>query len=223
MKIILRCRALKRLLYRKYVREGSSRYVLLVPRLGIVVKFARTRIGRTFWRLIREKMSSNPSTRAFAFKMFSTFWRMSAVKGLIENVSERRLYRKTKCPLLVPTYVSLGFVNIQRLQLGRRPSGYKWFAQLTFLMQYHNWVSSHSFGNHDNFLIDDAGKLRMLDYGSPVIGPAIERFGTTLYDRFDYSRELTVLELEQSRELGILWDHSRRKEREARAVRNAVK
>ncbi len=149
---------------------------------------------------------------------FRYSWKFS-MRPLKENLHEWYLYLSTRNPILVPTYFSLGFVNVQKYQDGRMPQGSKWFGQITWLMEWHNWVSSHAFGNHDNWLVDKNGKLRLLDYGTVAIGPVIRRFGEKVYNDFDEAYVMTAEDDAKSTEFGMIWQAARNAQRAARAAK----
>jgi hypothetical protein len=170
------------------IARGKSRIVILIPFLNIAIKFARTSVFRFIWMFARDWQKYSLDTAIATAKYH---WKFVAINGLRENIQERLLYARTKNPLLVPTYLSFGFVNAQKFQEGRMPKGYQWFQQVILFTEAHNWVSSHSFGNHDNWRIDESGKLLLVDYGARVIAPVIERFGGALYEGFDERRVIT--------------------------------
>ncbi|MFH1111816.1 MAG: hypothetical protein V1712_01960 [Patescibacteria group bacterium] len=99
------------------IKKGQDRVVVLFPYLGIAVKLPIIR----FWLAVRllyrniksgkwehlKKDWQRPIEERSGFKGL-------LFRGLAANWGEFRFYWQTRNPFLQPTYLSLGFVNIQR-------------------------------------------------------------------------------------------------------------
>lgn len=169
------------------IKMGADRLVFVFPRLGIVVKLAIIHFisaVRPFfeyrWAYLRGyiqwPLESGHSLRRFLFK------------GLSANWNEFWFFRKTRNPLLQPTWFSFfGFLNIQKYgELCQLPKRGFWM-QMYALTDGEAFADSHHFRNSENFGFSDDGKLRMFDYGSRKSHVVIERFGARIREQFNPS------------------------------------
>ena len=162
---------------------GRWRWVILIPSLGIVLKFPRVYpletlkglmllgrdLGREPWREIYDHyVCSN-----------SAFIR-HALGGWLDNLGEAWFWWYTKHPFLQPTYFSLvGLVNIQRYG---RPTGLERPPMLLW-GQHTNWAvyrDGHHFGEADNFCRDRNGFVHLHDYGRPITQRIVRQYGDLL-------------------------------------------
>ena len=147
--------------------SGRTRWVVALPSLGIVLKFA-------IFRWCRFPGQTWPQT-------FSDGW--------LANLRERRFYRRTHHPFCWPTWFSLfGLVNIQPMA-SSMPVRFSWRFFLAFFPDYQTfedalWPDHHAFNDRVNFCIDDEGYIRMLDYGSAAAGEVIKTHGHLLHRPF---------------------------------------
>jgi hypothetical protein len=180
------------------VKYGTSRMVILLPRLGIALKFAQFhpfRVLRLLWNSIFHKKekygklnwcqrTKKNFKRAFYNKSgeenLPFFW-MHLFQGLFDNISEftfHLLNIKNKFP--VPTYFSLfGIVNIQALQKNVcKKDEDVWHHLCKSSSHKELWNSSkHTFSVAGNFSTDRDGKLKVIDYASKEVQRMIRKYG----------------------------------------------
>lgn len=107
--------------------------------------------------------------------------------GIIANVNERRTYRRTKSPFVIPTYFSfLGLFNIQKRGKkidfwdNREVWGYIWRNSQNPDQPH---CDGHTLADTENYCIDD-GKLKLVDYGNRQIAEFLRINGENLYKNF---------------------------------------
>lgn len=164
------------------VKRGSWRTVVLIPKLGIAVKFPKIRIDSVVkeikW-MVKEKR----------WKLLWWFCTDKAkepmlmkgllLHGIMTNQSEYRFWRKTKNRFLWPTRFSFfGFFNIQRLGKQVLLSNEDVWEKLTNITA-EVCIDKHCFRNRDNFTLTKDGKLRLLDYGSIKSQKVVTKHGDT--------------------------------------------
>jgi hypothetical protein len=170
-------------------KKGHNRFVVVFPSLGIAIKFPII----NFWAARCEACSE---LKLGGWKHFKTwlgypmvvYWgfKWCIFRGFAANWGEFRFYHQTHNPLLQlqPTYLSLGFVNIQRYGETLQVESVDLWVQLVQIAQKDVWVDSHHFANPENFCLVD-GKIRMLDYGSSKVQSFILKHGAAIIQRFD--------------------------------------
>jgi hypothetical protein len=172
------------------IKTGKDRIVIVFPRLGFVLKVARLN------NLKSNRLFKDVTDAYFCIKTTSIKERLLNVSGILEhfyargiyaNLREKRGWKKTKNPFLMPTFFSFfGFVNI--MPYAKRVITWTEFDDLDILMQisYYSgfiWqVSPHTFTKADNFCIDEFDKVKMIDYGFRDSDKFIIRCGQTLYE-----------------------------------------
>lgn len=173
------------------IRTGETRIVVLLPLLGLAIKFPKIHPFKAFglfrqlmkrdnrWELLR-KYWKFPPRAVGAFKYLLT-------RGILCNWQEFKFYSQTRNPLLHPTYFSLfGLLNIQAIG---QPCGLKdvdLWCQLYELTEGKVFEDSHCFANPRNFCLS-SGKLKITDYGSEGSQNVILAYGQKIYDLFDSS------------------------------------
>lgn len=108
--------------------------------------------------------------------------------GILPNIQERRFYKKTKNPFVMPTYFSFfGLVNIQK----RGKQIYFWgdndvFRYLCQNSQNRNQphVDGHTLSEIENFVLDNDNHMKLVDYGNKQVAPFLEMNGENLYNNF---------------------------------------
>ena len=119
-------------------------------------------------------------------KCFSPWYYL--LVGILANINERRFYKKTKNPFVMPTYFSfLGFVNIQKR--GRKIEFWDDSDVFSFLCQNsanrsQPYADGHALAEIENFVIDDDDHLKLVDYGNRQVCPFLEMNGENLYNNF---------------------------------------
>ena len=169
------------------IKKGHDRVVILFPFLKIAIKFPII----SFWRAIHMAYSTlsqggweylkqwldYPLVSLWGFKRF-------LFGGLAANWSEFWFYHKTHHPFLQPTYLSLGFVNVQRCDELCELQVVDFRAQLYRITNHDVLADPHHFSNPRNFCFNH-GTLRMLDYGAPAVQGIILKHGAAIMQRVD--------------------------------------
>ncbi len=87
--------------------------------------------------------------------------------GIRQNVAEYHCWRSCAAPFLVPTYFSIGLLNIQKFQQGTPPSRNEMKTLLLQIDQNTNGeckiIDQHCF-NRENFIKNNSG-YSIVDYG----------------------------------------------------------
>lgn len=172
------------------IKKGTSRVVLVIPNLGIAIKIPRVQLLVVFRGTARLCLKRD-------WQMLRIDWSMSAthsagfrgrlLKGLLDNRSEFAFYRRTHDPFLLPTFFSLfGLFNIQLYGEECGVTRVNLWTQLCGLTDRDVWADSHAFDWPPNFCRRD-GKLLILDYASKGAQEVIEKWGSTIVSRFDFT------------------------------------
>ncbi len=182
------------------IKFGTSRIVLLIPQLGVALKFPRLYIREMlvevyFGYLKRRRfkelwsfMKASPDTiGSFRYLIFH---------GLLCNLSEFWFYVKTRNTLAWPTYFSFfGICNIQKL--GKIPPfDEAWFIYNLILSIGRGDIrDNHCFSNVSNFTISKDDGLYFLDYASPNCQLVMQKYEDELRRKFgNYVSEMTLRE-----------------------------
>lgn len=171
-----------------YVKKGKDRIVVVIPRLGIVVKLPRIKI----YSALRITFFSRGGLVSVIKRNLSyDVWCLSGYrslffKSILINWYEFWFYQTTKNPLLQPTYFSLfGLLNIQKIGLRTFSLGcggmYRYLEPYLDLrdIQYLEKDGHHFFNSH-NFCLTEGGLLRMVDYGDEQTMSVISKVGGKL-------------------------------------------
>ena len=187
-------------------KQGISRIVILIPRLGIVLKIARCNPLRAV-KLILMAISLFPSDLGKKSYVMSPakFWFYKRkyhfkhgifgpldfraehsllyllLRGVVANTSEFIFYlRNRNNPFLIPTYFSLfGIINIQPLQRDVCTSKDKVFQHLAKFTEFNELFKygPHTFAEQSNFCVNKEGKLCVLDYAGTGAQKMIKKYG----------------------------------------------
>lgn len=173
------------------IRRGSSRIVIALPLLGIVIKFPIIKIKEMIigsfavyksggYRALRRQFSY--PTMSYGSARRSLFY------GIKQNWEEFCIYVKTRNRLLAPSYFSLlGLVNVSRYV--PEVPGLDCFTLVRQLSQLtdHQFFKSdpHHFEDTGNFGIWN-GKIVMRDYGSAKLVKFIVDYGDIVHDNFKF-------------------------------------
>ncbi len=187
-------------------KKGSSRIIIVIPSLGIVLKIARCNPLKAI-RVILMALSLWPNDlgegralslrawlrrRKYYFKCgvfgppklrlvrsFSYLF----LRGIIANMSEFIFYlANTDNKFLIPTYFSLfGIINIQPLQQNVCTSKYNTYVfehleQFTEANELFEH-NAHAFAEGSNFCLNEEGKLCILDYAGRGTQKIVKKYG----------------------------------------------
>jgi hypothetical protein len=173
---------------------GRWRWVIVLPPLGIVLKFPRfyplewlksdvfkfRYIGRILWQ---RQWTSLKVLWAYQTHPESGFVRYS-IGGLSDNFGEWLFYLQHPHPFLQPTYFSFfGLVNVQRYGAPldeaheRETDRMKRWGQIT---EWGVYKDSHTFGSNQNFCLDRNGHTHILDYGQRKTQRVLLRWADSL-------------------------------------------
>jgi hypothetical protein len=178
------------MLFNSRFHKGSSRYVLVIPFLKIVLKFpvvsspyailegvinrCENAIKHNTWPLARKIIFGS------ADKWLSVRWGL--LRGIVANWREYRFYKNSDSPLLWPTYFSLfGLVNVQPMAMCHptwKSGVWPFVRETTLQMAYDD---SHVFSEMPNYTVDDTGHLRIIDYANPRGQAVITKYGKEIY------------------------------------------
>lgn len=185
------------------IAQGTHRFVVAFPRLGIAVKIAKIRPLKAltsfispFWHLNScKKPRLINAFRQFYFETFKcSVYALATAKhhffiGLADNWREFTFYRRTRNPFLQPTYFSLfGFVNFQRSNTppcNENPGDI--YMGLYYLTDCRVSDDGHHFDEPNNFTVE-SGRLKILDYGHPTTQKIIAAYGQKIWEEFDPSQ-----------------------------------
>lgn len=187
------------------IRTGKTSIVIVFPRLGFVLKVARIdkfRIRRIF-RYIR-MLFTEPKSKNFSSKFAQLNFRLDnfAIGGIYANIRERRLWKRTKNPFLLPTWFSLfGVMNIcpyaKNVLTREQYNSSKFPLQLDIFSELWSQVEGHTFARATNFCVDDLGKVKLIDYGFKHCEKVIRHCGQGLYDNLNPYKVFTPEELDK--------------------------
>ena len=187
------------------IAKGESRLVVILPELGIVIKFSIIHlvIGlRVFCDdLSRKGNRLHDELFRYTIEMYGSLKRL-LFKGIVDNWREWRFYQRTRHPFCQPTYLSLfGLLNIQRFARPCTIQEIDLWCQLHELTKGAVFKDSHHFTNPDNFCLNGEG-LRILDYGGLKTQEVVREFGDEILQHFNpnYSWEERKKELKAKRE-----------------------
>lgn len=173
-------------------KKGTTRAVLVIPALGICLKFARIRpwtaISET-WMWLRMKggfdvrLALKQLLRPVA-KPFSI--RGLVLRGLYDNLDEARFSWNLAHPVLARTYASIGLVNVQEAVDPISLPLTDHFRRLETVIGYVAIPSSgdmHAF-EKKNFGTR-RGKAVVLDYASPAMRKVLGEYANRIHDDLD--------------------------------------
>jgi hypothetical protein len=172
------------------IHKGYSRAVILVPFLGIALKFPIIRIldalnqlkyycGKGLIRYLKLE-------HKWTVDHHSTI-KMALGKGLRDNWQEFRCSRNNpNHKFLMPTYFSLfGLMNVQKLGQSFEMEPTHLWLQMIKLIGDGVWKDSHTFAQPNNFC-KDGGRIRVVDYGNPQSAEAMIQHGENVWENFTF-------------------------------------
>lgn len=182
------------------IKRGTSRLVICIPNLGLVIKLPRAK-PIVFLRNVISAISLGRRTKDTKKWLKWAMWlgketdvvgniRYTLLNGTYQNWQEYCLWRSTCSSFLEPTFFSLlGLINVQKYgdQLMGISAGALW-SQLLELSDRAVWSNGHHFANPENFSFRD-GTIKMLDYGSRGVEEVVVQYGDVITRHFDPSKK----------------------------------
>lgn len=171
--------------------QGRNRFVVIVPRLGIAIKFAKINVFKALKKLLLNPLKAEKGRKLARLKFqlfnsdFQAFknFRYYLFRGIRNNLNERKFYQQTKHPILQPTYFSFfGLFNIQKASKVPLKNGEGSCWQFFVLVKINNGY--HTFQNPDNFCLEK-NRIAILDYGDLNVQKTLLQFGDVFYEKFD--------------------------------------
>ena len=167
--------------------KGTTRVVVLIPWLGVAIKFPLLRL-RTAIKNCLFVFKHDKSFLMLCRNFFDPYWCV----GVAENWREFVFWIETKHLFLQPTWFSfLGLFNVQKLGQPLKVNEIDLLAQMQILTEWYCWESSHTFGELKNYCVDQDGKVRLIDYASRGAQPVILLFGGRCYREFSIQFKCT--------------------------------
>lgn len=186
-------------------KKGTSRYVLILPFLGIVIKFPIIHIDYIFNMFLSCLRAERVFGRlrlfirsfyAYDIRAYGSAKRFLFL-GIFSNWREFCFFLDEQNDFCVPTYFSLfGFLNIQKYANGKCEfDDSALWGQLYHWTDRDIWHNPHHFSNTDNFCVEN-GKLMILDYGCVETHYVLRKYGERIHQNFnpkiinwDYSKK----------------------------------
>lgn len=164
-------------------RAGTSRWVILIPALGLVFKIAKVGL----FSAVKEFFCWLKLGGWTAAKRWCRYpvgvWggaRNLLFLGIQQNWNEWRLSR-SRHPLLARTYLSVGLLNVQEY-VPPFPDQDQFYQQVILTAVDSAYMATcpdlHSV-YYTNFGLEQ-GRVRMLDYGSVHASDFVQRFGDAI-------------------------------------------
>jgi hypothetical protein len=173
-------------------KKGTSRVVLVIPALGICLKFARIRLwtalrGTFHWPRVRARSVAYLALRFWRYSMNDPGGGKGLVlRGIRDNLREGLFSIRRSHSVLARTYVTLGFVNVQEA-VGPCLIEYdEHFRRLARIVGYELIFCSgdvHAFEGK-NFGVR-GGKAVVLDYASLAIQNVLIDRADQIHDELD--------------------------------------
>lgn len=181
-------------------KYGTSRLVICLPKLGLVIKLPLAK-PIVFVRQVISAISLGRQSKDIKKWLKWAVWlgedtdtvgniRYTLLNGTYQNWQEYRIWRRTRSSFLEPTFFSLlGLVNVQKYgeQLTEITVGALW-SQLLELSDKAVWSNGHHFANPENFSFRD-GTIRMLDYGGRGVEEVVVQHGENIARQFDLTKK----------------------------------
>jgi hypothetical protein len=189
-------------------KKGNDRQVVLLPALGLAIKFPRIYLGDFFIRLFYVGLS-------LKFWKKEIFVRTAQgqdgtmkhwlFRGIMNNWLEFCYYVRTRQTFLVPTYFSFfGLINFQQFSESCLMDDQEFWDQLVALTDREiardEDVDMHHFSNPGNFSCQ-GNKWRIIDYGDVGVQATLAKYGQKILSNFDpnYSWDKRRQELEEAK------------------------
>lgn len=173
-------------------KKGTSRKVLVIPALGICLKFARIRLWSALvetyhWLWTKNGMSVRHAIRYWSYPINDWGGARGAVfRGVRDNWREWWFSVQNSHPVLARTYLTLGFVNVQEAV---EPNPTPFDPHMRRFQGVVGWRTINDAGDlhaftHNNFGVR-AGKACVVDYASPAMRKVILLYADRIYHDLD--------------------------------------
>lgn len=173
-------------------KKGTSRKVLVIPALGICLKFARTRP----WTALSETIAFMRTDKGWSLRGGLRYWqypirdwggaRGMVFRGIQDNLREAWFSWCNSHPVLARTYLSLGLMNVQELVV-ENPTGFdlhfRRFEDVVGWRTLNDSGDLHAF-THNNFGVRD-GKAVVVDYASLAMQKVLAEYGDRIHNELD--------------------------------------
>lgn len=173
-----------------YTKKGQDRFVLVLPKLGIAVKFPKIRLLNALSTIFNRIRSGRLKLLLWTCSKWAPESQFvisgMLLRGIVANQRERRLWKRTHNPFLQPTFFSLfGLFNIQ--QYGKPYLGHNTdlWVQVRKITHEDAYRDAHQFSEPSNYCVVD-GKLRILDYGGRESTWVVLEYGKKIVNEFDF-------------------------------------
>ncbi len=174
-----------------HLEKGMTRHVLVIPTLGICLKFARMqnpfRFLREFVGISRRRgygAAWKRLTTPLSHRGFSPAY--CVFGGILANISEWRFNAGFRHPVLARTYATLGLLNIQEMvepnPLEDHPHRRR-FEKVVGWEIINAVGDLHSFSG-ENFGMRD-GKAVAVDYASLAMQTVLAKYANKIYAELD--------------------------------------
>ncbi|MFA6594332.1 MAG: hypothetical protein WCT16_03695 [Candidatus Buchananbacteria bacterium] len=171
---------------RRFLKQGHTRFVVLIPCLGIAIKIAKINFFKGLHRLFIEPWEIKGHVW-YWFKcqliwnsLYGDCFRHHLFRGINANWQEFWFYLRTRHRLLQPTYFSfLGLFNIQKIASAPLITKNRPYFQFYYLSPKAN--GEHNFDSPENFCLE-YNHLKILDYGDIDVREAVLADGDKLSD-----------------------------------------
>lgn len=170
-------------------KKGTSRAVLVIPGLGICLKFARVKIWAAVWSTGRDLFRGRfwLAWRYWKYPTRSSVGaRRLVFRGILDNWREWRFSARLAHPVLARTYLTLGIVNVQEAA-GENPlpmdPHYRRFQNIVGWRTINDSDDLHAFSQR-NFGVRD-GKAVVVDYASLAMQKVLAEYGDRIHNELD--------------------------------------
>jgi len=178
------------------IYKGTTRIVIPILWLGIVIKIARVR-PKLFWNTFKQDLAWSKDTQKMfahmlrherAFHVYSN----ATIAGFLSNLSEWYFTIRYGSTFIAPTLFSCGFLSVMKqvelvdmkmFQNNARTRFLEIVPADELVKDSHHWGSSHNFG-----LL--RGRLVMCDYGSKKTQSILRKYNRQI-DAKDLAKLLT--------------------------------
>ena len=170
--------------------KGKTRLVLVFPALGIVIKLPITEVKYALTVFASEgKNRRGHSLRIHCRWLPECSYVFAGMifKGVIANLRERIMYKRTHHPFLQPTIFSLfGFLNVQRYGVVCVSDCLSFWDQIRSITRQEAYTNPHQFSEPGNYCVDK-GKLRIMDYGGRGSARIVLKYGRRIQEEFNFN------------------------------------
>ena len=150
------------------LKYGTNRIVLLLPSLGVAIKFPRIRMAKAVSGLWWLRRIWN---RPHFGKHFVNNWRYEFIpflfSGVYCNRSEYKFWKENRNEFAWPTIISFwGLANIQMIGQRLKMDREVFWSKLIDVIDRDVFKDGHCFEQIENFCEDAVGRIYLLDYSS---------------------------------------------------------